>query len=83
MNISKRNPLLRTNSNDLKKVIGDLGEELKDQNLEIIDGGSEAACGAVAATCALGGLIIKGEDLITQKYNCGNWYTATAECFKC
>lgn len=47
MNISKRNPLLRNNVQALDDVIGNLGEEMKEQQLSNLDGGTTIPCSTV------------------------------------
>ncbi|APQ99811.1 hypothetical protein RSJ2_788 [Clostridium botulinum] len=50
MNFSKRNPLLRNNVEEFNKIIGSLGEEIEEQNLSNINGGTGAPCLSVRAT---------------------------------
>ena len=61
MNISKRNPMLRNNECALDSVIGNLGQEIQEQQLSNIDGGTsipcsilmvEISCAASSACCA-------------------------------
>ena len=78
MNSSKRNPLLRKNNEEFNKVIGSLGEEIKDQNLENIDGGSTPAC--VSAATAVSNFTAWVNDKLTAKIKCGSLFTASAEC---
>ena len=87
MNSSKRNPLLRNNMAECNNVIGSLGEEIQEQNLSDIQGGSSHICAtievsAVVAT-AVGGAVTWVNDKATAKYKCGGVLTATAECFGC
>ncbi|MBX4262549.1 plantaricin C family lantibiotic, partial [Clostridium estertheticum] len=42
--ISKRNPLLRNNVQALDDIIGNLGEEMKEQQLSNLDGGTTLPC---------------------------------------
>ncbi|BCZ44256.1 hypothetical protein psyc5s11_03230 [Clostridium gelidum] len=87
MNFSKRNPLLRNNMDEFNEIIGSLGDEIDEQNLENIDGGSTPACVAVASVCAVvtaaGGVYAWANEKATAKYKCGGVLTATAECFHC
>jgi len=50
MNTSKRNPLLRNNMAEFNKIIGSLGEELQEQNLDEINGGTTLPCLSVQGT---------------------------------
>ena len=50
MNFSKRNPLLRNNMNEFEGVLGSLGEEIAEQNLGDINGGTSTPCLSVQAT---------------------------------
>lgn len=50
MNSSKRNPLLRNNMVEFNKIIGSLGEEIQEQNLDEINGGTSLPCLSVQAT---------------------------------
>lgn len=101
MKFSKRSPLLRNNMEEFNKIIGSLGEEIKEQTLGNIDGGTGIPCVSVNATivatassqgCIKASLEVSavasaagawGNNKITQKYKCGNVYTATAECWGC
>ncbi|BCZ44257.1 hypothetical protein psyc5s11_03240 [Clostridium gelidum] len=97
MNFSKRNPLLRNNTQEFNEVIGSLGQEIAEQDLGDIDGGSTPLCGAIVATASSWGCVgtvtavsaaataasawVNGK--VTAKYKCGGVLTATAECFSC
>ncbi|EOU1871538.1 plantaricin C family lantibiotic [Clostridium perfringens] len=83
MKFSKRNPLLRKNTEDFNKVVGDLGQDIQEQDLENIEGGSTPGCAAVAAVTAVGTVVAWGETVVTNKYKCGGVWSATAECFHC
>ena len=50
MNSSKRNPLLRNNKDEFNKIIGSLGEEIQEQSLDEINGGTSLPCLSVQAT---------------------------------
>lgn len=85
MNFSKRNPLLRNNMEEFNSIIGSLGEEIEEQDLQNTDGGSTPACvsAAVAVSTAVSGVYTWVNGKVTAKYGCGGVYTATAECFGC
>ncbi len=82
MNFSKRNPLLRKNANEFNNIIGSLGEEIDDQDLGNIDGGSTPACvsAATAVASVIGGASKWVNDKVTANKKCGGVYTATVEC---
>ena len=50
MNFSKRNPLLRNSNNEFDQVLGSLGEEIAEQSLGDINGGTSTPCLSVQAT---------------------------------
>ncbi len=65
---------------EFNDVIGSLGEEIEEQNLENIDGGSSQIC----ASIKISGMITAGltwvNEKATAKYNCGGVATVTVEC---
>lgn len=87
MKFSKRSPLLRNNMEEFNKIIGSLGEEIKEQSLENIDGGSSQICASVelsaVAVSVISGVVSKLNDVVTEKYKCGGVISATAECWGC
>ncbi len=87
MSFSKRNPLLRNNMEEFNNVIGSLGEEIQEQNLDNIDGGSSQLCATVMLSAATLASVSAGltwvNDKLTAKYGCGGVFTATYECFGC
>lgn len=52
MSVSKRSPLLRNNPQELDDVIGNLGEEMKEQQLCNVEGGTHSTpiCASIAIT---------------------------------
>ncbi|WLC73344.1 plantaricin C family lantibiotic (plasmid) [Clostridium estertheticum] len=64
MNISKRNPLLRNNVQALDAVIGNLGEEMKEQQLSNVDGGTIST--HLCATVYLSAVSIAGSIKLTK-----------------
>ncbi|WP_142415051.1 plantaricin C family lantibiotic [Hathewaya massiliensis] len=94
MNFSKRNPLLRNKMDQFNEVIGSLGEEIQEQNLGDIDGGTSLPCLSVNATivatassmgCVETASIISAgtawvNDKVTAYYKCGGVATVTLEC---
>ncbi len=97
MSFSKRNPLLRNNMEEFNNVIGSLGEEIKEQDLDNVNGGSTMVCVTISATASsascvaastavaslIGGAYTWVNDKVTAKYGCGGVFTATYECFGC
>ncbi len=85
MNFSKRNPLLRNNMDEFNKVIGSLGEEIQEQNLDNIDGGSTLPCweASIAVVTLVSAAATWINDKVTAKYKCGGVFTATYECWGC
>ncbi|MEB8555941.1 plantaricin C family lantibiotic, partial [Bacillus cereus] len=75
MNLSKRNPLLRNKKTaGFNSSVGSLKEEIKRQDLEVIEGGSvEITLGAAA-------LYTTTQSIATQIWKCGAVLTTSAEC---
>ncbi|APQ99839.1 hypothetical protein RSJ2_787 [Clostridium botulinum] len=87
MNFSKRNPLLRNNMEEFNTIVGSLGEEIKEQNLEDINGGSTQLCASVKISAGVTLVVSKAvtwaNDKVTAKYECGGVWSITAECQGC
>lgn len=49
MSMSKRNPLFRDNEALLDNVVGNLGEEMKEQQLSNVEGGTSIPCSVLMA----------------------------------
>ncbi|WP_270943284.1 plantaricin C family lantibiotic [Romboutsia lituseburensis] len=96
MNFSKRNPLLRNNMEEFNDLIGGLGEEIKEQDLGNVDGGTGTPCLSVRVTvvatassagcaktsaAAVSAASAWVNDKVTAYSKCGGVWSATAECF--
>ena len=64
MNASKRNPILRNNNYALDDVIGNLGDEMQEQQLSNIDGGTHSS--QICATIAITAVTIEGTIKLTK-----------------
>lgn len=80
MNFSKRNPLARNNMEEFNTIIGSLGDEIKDQNLDEINGGTGQICSAISVFVSVANITMATNDWLTKKVGCGGVITATAEC---
>lgn len=81
MKFSKRNPLARNNMEEFNTVIGSLGDEIKEQNLDGINGGTGPYCSAISVFVSIAEISMASNDWLTKKLGCGGVISATAECF--
>ncbi|WP_270943285.1 plantaricin C family lantibiotic [Romboutsia lituseburensis] len=81
MNFSKRNPLLRKNVEEFNNLIGSLGQEIEEQNLEDIAGGSSQICASIEVATLISAGVTWANDKYTAYAKCGGVWSATAECF--
>ena len=80
MKFSKRNPLIRNNMEEFNAVIGSLGDEIKEQNLDEINGGTGQICSAISVSVSIAEFSMATIDWITKLIGCGGVITVTVEC---
>jgi len=80
MKFSKRNPLARNNMEEFNTVIGSLGEEIKEQNLDEINGGTGPYCETIAISVTIAKISMATNDWLTKIAGCGGVISITAEC---
>ena len=80
MNLSKRSPLLRNAwEKGFNDSVGKLEDDIQQQDLEGIEGGSTVLCG-ISAVTAVTTITCWVNDRATQIFGCGVILTTSAEC---
>ena len=65
---------------EFNAVIGSLGDEIKEQNLDEINGGTGQICSAISVSVSIAEISMATNDWITKKIGCGGVITVTVEC---